>query len=431
MRGGDEMSTRIGYRGMRIALGVVACSSGISLAGDANYQNFIVGDRAVGMGGAVAATADSMDACFYNPAGLGAEPRSSISINGTVYGIQNIETKDAAFPGEDIDVSTFVTIPTGLSAIKKLQDGTTAAFSVFVPSQSSAREILIFPDDQHYYNFSQDEQTLQTGLSLGHVVNQRLSVGASVFGVYQTASEFESLYWGDFSYSYSVNYKYSVLGVIGMVGAQYKFSDEWSAGLVLTTPSATLTGKGNVQSSELLSAQTTAESRANYFKDLDADNGLPAQVRAGLGWKIPLVASVGFDVTHHLSRSYNWMDGTQAGETLTVQQKRESVTDLQVGGEYILRKRYPVRAGFFTSYSSAPDLDVANAATLSQIDLYGLTASVGSIGESVVLNFGLSYVWGEGDAFGKRLDDSGNLTTFISETSESGLYAFISTAYRF
>ena len=47
------------------------------------------------------------------------------------------------------------------------------------------------------------------------------------------------------------------------------------------------------------------------------------------------------------------------------------------------------------------------------------------------MNFGVSYVWGEGDALGTRLDDAGELESIVSRTSESGLYVFASTAYRF
>ena len=113
---------------------IAVCSAVGAWAGEANYQPYVVGERAAGMGGAVAATADGMDACFYNPAGLGHETRDSISVNGTLYGIQNYEMEDSAFPGEDMEVSSFVTIPTGLSMVRKLRDGTAAAFSVFVPS---------------------------------------------------------------------------------------------------------------------------------------------------------------------------------------------------------------------------------------------------------------------------------------------------------
>lgn len=419
------------YRGMWLSLVCGAIFSDIALAGEANYQPFIVGERAAGMGGAVVATADGMDACFYNPAGLGDEQRDSISVNGTLYGIRNFEAKDAAFPGDDLDVSSFVTIPTGLSAVKKLKNGTVAAFSVFVPSQSSAREIKAFPDRQHYYSYSQDEQRLQLGPSIGHVVNERISIGASVFGVYQTASEFENMYWGDYSYAYTENYKYSVMGVIGVLGAQIRIAKEWAVGITLTTPSATLAGTGRIQLSEVQGDAAMTGADAIYYEDLDADNGLPAEVRAGIGWQRPGVGSAGVDVTHHLARGFNWMDGTQDGEPVVIRQDRQAVTDVQMGGEIILRKRYPLRAGFFTSFSSASDLDPEDTSSLSQVDLYGVTASIGAIGESVVLNFGLSYVWGAGDGYGSRFNEAGDLQTVISDTSERSLYAFASTAYRF
>ena len=425
------MNARNEGRWVRMGLILMAGAATRALAGEANYQPYIVGERAAGMGGAVVSTADGMDACYYNPAGLGREKRDSISVNGTLYGLRNFEAKDAAYPGEDLEISSFATIPTGLSAVRKLKEGTAASFSVFVPVQSSAREIKAFPDRQHYYNFSQDGQMLLLGPSVGHAVGERLSIGASVFGIYQTASDFENLYWGDHSYTYAANYKYSVVGVIGTVGAQLRVADEWSVGLAVTTPSGTLAGSGRVQLSEVQGDAEVSGADAIYYDDLDADNGLPAQVRAGIGWQRPGVGSAGLDLTHHLARNFKWMDGAQDGASITIRQEREAVTDVQVGGEYILRKRYPLRAGFFTSFSSAPDLDVEKTSSPSQIDLYGVTASIGAVGENVVLNFGLSYVWGRGDAFGSRLDDAGDLRAGIAETSENSLYAFASTTYRF
>ena len=400
-------------------------------AGESNYQPFIVGERAAGMGGAVVAMADGMDACFYNPAGLGREERNSISVNGTLYGIQNFSTKDAAFPGEEFDISSFVTIPTGLSAVKKLREGTAASFSVFVPAQSSAREIKAFPDRQHYYNYSHDDQMLLLGPSIGQVVNEKLSIGASVFGIYQTASDFQNLYWGDYSYTYTANYKYSVMGVVGTVGAQYQFSTDWFVGIAVTTPSGTVDGNGRIQLSQVMGDEHIASADSLYLDDMDADNGLPAHVRLGLGWQKKGVGSAGLDVTHHLSRNYKWMEGLQDGEAVTIWQERKAVTDVQLGGEYWVRNRYPLRAGFFTSFSSATDLDVEDTSTPNQIDLYGVTTSVGVVGENVILNFGLSYVWGEGDAFGNRLDAVGDLQPVITKTKENSLYAFASTTYRF
>ena len=417
----------------------VACAAWVLAAGmvvrgvggEANYQPYVVGERAAGMGGAVVATADGMDASFYNPAGLGRETRDSISVNGTLYGIQKFETKDAAFPGEEFGISSFATIPTGLSAVRKLKEGTVASFSVFVPSHSSAREIQAFPQNRHYYNYSQDEQTLLAGPSIGHVVNERLSIGASVHGVYQTASEFQNLYWGDYSYTLTENYKYTVMGVVGTVGIQCRLGSDWLAGMAISTPSWNVTGDGRVQFSEVQGDAVVAGADSQYYENLDADNGLPAHVRMGIGWQRPGVGSFEVDVTHHFARNYKWMDGVSDGESITVRQEREAVTDMQAGVEYIFRRRYPLRAGCFTSFSSSPDLDPDDISTPSQIDLYGVTASAGVEGENVVLNFGLSYVWGDGDAFGTRLDEQEFLVTGITGTRERSLYAFACTSYRF
>ena len=84
-----SMSKRNGIRRLRMTGLIAVCSAAGAWAGEANYQPYVVGERAAGMGGAVAATADGMDACFYNPAGLGHETRDSISVNGTLYCIQS------------------------------------------------------------------------------------------------------------------------------------------------------------------------------------------------------------------------------------------------------------------------------------------------------------------------------------------------------
>ncbi len=399
-------------------------------AGESNYQPFIVGDRAAGMGGAVIATADGMDACFYNPAGLGGETGSSISVNGTLYGFQQFSEENAAYPGDDIQVSSFVTIPTGLSSIHRLREGTVLAFSMFVPSYLNAREIQAFPDRDHYYNFSQDEQTFQFGSSIGHVLNDRWSVGASVFGVYQTASQFENIYWGDYDFSYSANYKYSVVGVIGTLGVQCRLDRGWSLGLALTSPSIRLFGDGSAQFSKSTSGEA-AEAESLYYEDLDADNGIPALLRFGIGWQDPGVASFGLDMTHHLESRYDWLSGSVDGHELKYPWKREAVTDVQLGGEYIVNRIYPLRAGFFTSFSSAPDVDPEADGTQSRIDLYGITASVGIIREHIVMNFGLSVVLGRGDGVGAEFTETGEVVPAITKLTENSLYGFASTAYRF
>jgi len=69
---------------------VAVCAAALAAAGvladDMNYQNYIVGDRAPGMGGAVAASADSVDAAYYNPSGLARSPGNQLSVSANLYG---------------------------------------------------------------------------------------------------------------------------------------------------------------------------------------------------------------------------------------------------------------------------------------------------------------------------------------------------------
>jgi len=80
-------------------------------ATDSKYQTYIVGDRAAGMGGAVVSFADSVDACYYNPAGLTMAEASTISLSANLYGFQLYHTENGLFPGENVQGDSFVTIP--------------------------------------------------------------------------------------------------------------------------------------------------------------------------------------------------------------------------------------------------------------------------------------------------------------------------------
>lgn len=396
-------------------------------AGEANYQPYIVGERAPGMGGAVCATAEGMDAAFYNPAGLGRVKRDSISVNGTFYGLQHYKTADSLFPGEPLGVDSFVTIPAGVSAVKRLGDDTVGAFSVFVPSQSSAKEIRAFPDHQHFYNSSYDEQTLWIGPALGWQIGDRLTLGASAYVVYQSVSQFNNLFWGDFGYSYAANYDYSTWGLVAAVGAQYRLSENWYVGLQALSPSLPLMGSGRWQENAVRSDKTVQGADSVYLDHLDAVNGLPPQLKLGVAWQIPKLITVGVDVTHHFARTYDAL--SQHDETL--ERHRQAVTDVQAGVEYYIKGRYPVRAGAFTSYSAAPNVDPQDNVALPHVDLYGLTASAGMEGEHLVINLGLNYIFGSGEARGHAFAGADELVGATVHTDEQALYLFFTTAYLF
>ncbi|MFN2351330.1 MAG: outer membrane protein transport protein [Kiritimatiellia bacterium] len=145
-----------------------------------NYQNYLVGDRAAGMGGAAAASAEGVDACYYNPAGLAQMRGNSLSLSGSLYGKQAYRSQDGMFPGEDARYNSFVTIPTTVGGVWKMRERLTLAFSVLVPERMAYNELRSFRDNTHVYNYSADEQMLWFGPSAAWQVDERLSCGVSL-----------------------------------------------------------------------------------------------------------------------------------------------------------------------------------------------------------------------------------------------------------
>ena len=106
-----------------VSLGALA---GTARADDANYQNFLLGERAFGIGGAFTATADDASGAFYNPAGLALVPGSSISLSLSIYGLERryVESGHAALlDGEvvrlDYDEVELTTLPTTVGLVQK------------------------------------------------------------------------------------------------------------------------------------------------------------------------------------------------------------------------------------------------------------------------------------------------------------------------
>ena len=59
-----------------------------SLGADNNYQDFLVGGRAIGLGGAFTATANDVTSLLYNPAGLSFVESTSAQLSTSLYGIE-------------------------------------------------------------------------------------------------------------------------------------------------------------------------------------------------------------------------------------------------------------------------------------------------------------------------------------------------------
>jgi long-chain fatty acid transport protein len=401
-------------------------------ADDSNYQRFMVGDRAAGMGGAVVSIAEGVDACYYNPAGLGKLKANTLSISANLYGFDYYSVKDAWFPSEDFKSSSFISIPTTMGSLFKLGEHEAAlAFSVFIPDKTTLHEISAFTDLNHYTTYSKDDQALWLGPSVGGNITPQISVGLSVFGVYRTFSEFESIYWASepTTLSLSQDIKAYTFNLASVWGIQLHPTKEWNVGLTYQTPQFSIVENGEAQYQYII-----AKTNSSYFyaDDLTVKNDVPMRLTFGVGQDVTDVYAWGVDLTWHLPTSFTSIEGrSNLGTNVTERIQRKAVADVNVGGEYIILKKFPVRAGFFTSFSSAPAVDVKDNTSLAQINEYGLTCSVGRRSNILDANVGVNYLFGSGEDLGYDIDEKGNLVRKVVDASERRIYLFFNTSYHF
>ena len=413
----------------KVAVGIFCVLAATAWATDSKYQTYIVGDRAAGMGGAVVSIADSVDACYYNPAGLTMAKASTISLSANLYGFQLYHIENGLFPGENVQGDSFVTIPSTMGGIWKYGPELSLAFSALVPDRSSFNEIVAYSDSQHLYQFNTDDQTIWVGPSAAYQISPALSIGVSLFGIYRSFNEYVSLFYEDYDASFARGRKFNDVAMAAVLGMQYRPGRDWNIGLTLQPPTAHLFDSGKTM--EHILGRNVLSNNYYYTEDVNTDNQLPTKIAIGVGRQIQGIYAFGLDLTYHLPTSYNLQQWQSLGQENYARIVRAPVLDLNLGGEYYIRKIYPVRAGFYTGFSSVPEINENENYASSNVDTYGLTVSVGREVKNVALNVGLNYIFGRGYDLGYELNAENEPVQTIVNAWEQQILFTVNTSYYF
>ncbi|MFH0879772.1 MAG: hypothetical protein V2A34_08670 [Lentisphaerota bacterium] len=406
--------------------------SSVAPANQANYQHYLVGDRAAGMGGGICAMANNIDAMYYNPAGLTRASRNSLSLSANLYGWQLYRADDTFYPEEDFGTDSFQSIPTTVGVVLRAETNWVVGFAALVPEKSSYFETATYPKHKHYYNMSSENQTLWIGPSAACQINPKLSLGGSVFVVYHGYNSMVSLYWDDQDTAYSRSLKFNDFEMLALLGLQYKLTDRWNLGLAVQTPTASVQSDGEWLEQMAVDEDGDFAGYVRHATDLEAEKIQPALIRAGIAWENPKVMAWGFDLTYHFPTSGSELSGTDdEGEPLDISLSRTWVLDVNMGGEYYLWKTYPLRVGFFTSQSSSPGVDLSKDAQSGALDLYGFTCTGGVETKNTTMNLGINYLFGSGEDYGWKTDPDKGVIPCIVNATENHLYFIFNTSYFF
>ena len=401
-------------------------------AGVNTYADIFPGDRAAALGGAYVALSEDGSGAYYNPAGLARVPFADVSLSVSAYQYQSLTAVDA-FYGRDWTRRGGLFVPTSFGAIRRFGD-VAVGLSIAVPEAYDLRTSTVYRGvDFSGFAFDLDHdfkdagQTYDVGPTFGWAVTPELSVGATLYYVYGTrdrSSFFKIIDSTDPSFVPGVSFATSeetVTGFTASLGVQWEPDPCWRFGLRIRPP-ADLHHFRKEQDSEFLGVTDplglvpTFETPAILNKGFT--EGVPGNATLGGAWMPTDELTVSVDVSYFLEEDF-------PGFVTPV--RREPTWNVSAGAEYHVHPRIPVRVGFYTNNSSAPDPEPDGSSQRERTDFYGFTVGANWVSEHTELGLGVR----QGFAVGKMLAVSVESPTPVADVHGTETAVFLASRYKF
>lgn len=392
-------------------------SPSITRADDHNYQNYVIGEEASGMGGAYTALSEGPDGTYYNPGGLAFAKDAQVSVSANVarYTRGTLKNRIALTLGadsiqENLNLSALQVIPASAVTVKtfnfpfesKYPEGekrNAVALSFYVPDAVlyKGSEDVTGGATSATLSYRLEDSVLLAGPSYSRRINDRLGLGVSLYYVYRA---FESTTFlsasnaTEFQQSY-VNADYNYGGFMANLGVKWRATDHWHFGASLVPYSIRLHGSGrNIQSTTTEAAVSDTNPKNNNFGGLEVNLPLPMKIVLGAAFVDRGKMEISGDVRFYLPHNYTSVHDPQGRATDAVIHQ-EFVTNGNIGLAYWLAEHWPLRLGVFSNFSASPGLGTTGAAS-SLVDYYGGTCSLSYDNKPFSTTVGLQTAYGEG-----------------------------------
>jgi opacity protein-like surface antigen len=400
------------------------------------------------MGGAATALADDGGGPYYNPGGIAFAMASSLSLSASVYGFLSGVEKNGVMPGHDFTYSDINTFPVSTSAVFKWgpraePDGAPVnalAVSVFVPESLVVDDRRTVGGDTEFLTMS--EQTVWAGMTYARRFG-RLGLGVSGYVVIGTSTSSGDMTLlaspSDFAIV-SARDDQTVVGLVGAFGARYDVSDHLKLGLSVFTQEAAIYQNRRVFVRVVSAAEDLGDAPAGVVVSkggLHASPTLPWRIQLGGAW-VDGPWTFAADAMILLP-----LDAHDDADTDFDQHiKRNLVVNGSVGAEYVVRGKFPVRAGFFTDFAASPsphayncgaDCNTSdpnpNTTNSEHVNRFGGSLSIGYRTEHTATDVGTIISGGSGKTTG--LDPSNIYATPVHDMTHLLAYIFLASSYIF
>ncbi|MBI3180373.1 MAG: hypothetical protein HYZ27_11970 [Deltaproteobacteria bacterium] len=431
-------------------------------ADDTHYQDFVVGGRAVGLGGAFTGIADDPSGLYYNPAGIVDVRGTSLQLSTSLYGFERGSIDDRVglpVPGAEnlrVEFTDLVIVPASAGFVRAFGPGGADGapqhaygVSVLVPSFRSFA--VSTGDEVATYSRRVTDRELWSGAGYALRLRPGLSVGVSGYYILRTVVDLEQvtvsqdLAGGGQKFQTVDNDITFLTGTaVLMAGVKYRAGDRVTLGAALQSPSIHVHSRVTLRLAESASDPSAAGGAVSSFEQVTvasgrADNAYAAALRVGAVYQEPYKLTVSADVSLHGPVSYTLVrvpEQHQARLPFTPRIEREGVINFNAGVEYLIIRDVSVAAGVFTYFASSPSIGPTPASDQPpHVDLLGLTMALGYFGKHSLSRFGVVYSFGAGHDVIPTSDVDrvlGSPQEFRRVSyAQSFFYVFLSSTFRY
>jgi len=401
----------------------VAALAGAAAADEFHYNNFLIGDRASGMGGAYTAVSDDASGLYYNPAGIVYATGRNLSASVNAY-YNMTKTYDNVIGGNGWERKATSLLPNFFGILQPLGQFK-FGFSYAVPDSIKEDQDQAFygslptslgsPATRYIINFNNEDNSYLIGPSLAKEVNAKLAVGMTLY-VYHRSNQSilnQNILLADGRYEWSNQYIEKVeRGYKPIVGLMWTPMEKLSIGLSvgrIFVYSGSMDSQTTVKDADA----TTPDEYTMTFESDTTKKKYPNEVRLGAAYFVSNALLVSFDTTY-----YDKVSDPVHGD-------RVSVVNAAIGTEYYWSRSWALRGGIFSNMANTPELDPSRYNQDEKVDLYGLSLSVSNFSRNTSITLGGSLTTGSGKA--QVLSGS----TDIQDVDVFGWSLYLSSSYSY
>ena len=440
-----------------VAFSLAFSASATSMAQDLPYVNYLVGERALGLGGAFVGLADDPSATFHNPAGLALLPRTSISTSFWLVAWRRMQLQsgwqvpEGASDLRDDEISSPPLVVTavarlgrpdaegnkrhavGMAIIKPLRLRYRFAAVLGGEGGPSIAGNLATIDVVHR------DQARWYGLSYAYAPRARkLAIGASGFLALRSLVHEEIELHGEsgvpqpspagYQIARHSLFSASTWHLVWRLGAVYTPAPRWRLGAMIQAPGIAVRRTArNRETTYDTDAAGEALIRNVEHDGLVPRRPIPWELRLGASWFPGPRSLVTADISLHGGAGRRDAPLRLVDEAvprprfLVMESHRAPSVRAALGAEIVLGRRTPVRGGLLWYRSGLPDVP-ASSPTLSPNDMNTVGASLGvgivlAGGHEVSLGAACIHSSGMGSALDQSVpDDPVYRATLAQET---------------